>query len=264
MASTDNANDATPKKSRFARKPKAPKAPKDPSKPGRIAQFRQVFTQSRAQDPAIAWWMALAFLVVFGVFLLIGLLIGHPIYVGIMGVLFGLVAALFVMGRRAERAAYKSISGTPGATGAALGALRRGWFYEQEPVAAEAGRARSVKDMSGAAMVFRAVGKPGVVLIGEGPKGSSVKLLESERKRVARVTGPEVPVHVLRVGQGGDDTVEVNELAKSMRKLPDKLTKDEVDAVNKRLRALGSAKPPVPQGMDPRKARMDRKAMRGR
>ena len=39
----------------------------------------------------------------------------------------------------------------------------------------------------------------------------------------------------------------------------------EVDAVTKRLRALGAAKPPIPKGMDPRNApRMDRKALRGR
>ncbi|MDE9366451.1 DUF4191 domain-containing protein [Luteipulveratus sp. YIM 133132] len=257
MASSDSAKDATPKKSRFARKPK------DPSNPGRASQLKQVYASTKQQDPAIAWWMALAFLVVFGVFLLIGFAIGHPVYLGIIGLLFGLVAAMFIMGRRAERAAYKSIAGTPGATGAALNSLRRGWLVEQEPVAAEAGRARNVKDMSSAAMVFRAVGKPGVVLVGEGPKGSATKLLESERKRVARVAGPEVPVHTMRVGQG-DGTVAVNELTKSMRKLPDRLTKDEVSAVTKRLRALGTAKPPVPQGIDPRKARMDRKAMRGR
>ena len=257
MASSDSAKDATPKKSRFARKPK------DPSNPGRGSQLKQVFQTTKQQDPAIVWWLLLSFLVVFGIFLLIGLAIGHPVYLGIIGLLFGLVAAMFVLGRRAEKAAYASIAGQPGATGAALGSLRRGWLVEQEPVAAEAGRARNVKDMSSAAMVFRAVGKPGVVLVGEGPKGSAAKLLESERKRVARVAGPEVPVHTLRVGQG-EGTIAVNDLTKSMRKLPDKLTKDEVGAVTKRLRALGSAKPPVPQGIDPRKARMDRKSLRGK
>lgn len=262
--STDPASSkqsSAPKKSRFSRKPKDKKA-KDG--PGRVAQFTQVYKGAKAQDPAIGWWMLLAFVVVVGIFLLIGIAIGHPIYLTIIGVMIGVLAAMLIMGRRAERAAYRSIEGTPGATGAALGSLRRGgWRYEQEPVAAEAGRARNVKDMANAAMVFRAVGKPGVVLIGEGPKGSSAKLLESERRRIARVAGPEVPVHVLRVGKG-EGTVEINTLAKTMNKLPDKLTKAEIEAVTKRLRALGAAKPPIPPGMDPRKARMDRKATRGR
>ncbi|YAL84409.1 DUF4191 domain-containing protein [Dermacoccaceae bacterium W4C1] len=248
------------KKSRFGRKPKADK---DPSKPGRVSQFKQVYTNAKKYDPNIGLWMLLAFLVTFGVFLLLGFVIFGPIYMGILGFLFGLVAAMFVMGRRAEKAAYKQIAGTPGATGAALSGLRRGWYYDKEPVAAEAGRARGVKDIGQAAMVFRAVGRPGVVLIAEGPKGSATKLLNSESKRVTRVAGPEVPVHTLRVG-AGEGATPVDSLSKDMRKLPNTLTKAEVEAVNKRLRALGGAKPPVPPGMDPRNARMDRKALRGR
>ena len=42
------------------------------------------------------------------------------------------------------------------------------------------------------------------------------------------------------------------------------LTKQEVQAVDKRLAALGSAKMPIPKGIDPYRARPDRKAMRGR
>lgn len=254
----------TPEKtSRFRRKRKQ----KDPNNPGRGAQIKQVYRQAKLQDPNIGLWMLLAFLVVFGVFVLLGFLVGQPVYLGIIGVMLGLVAAMFMLGKRAERAAYKQISGTPGATGAVLSSLRRGWFYEQEPVAAEAGgRTRNIRDIGNAAMVFRAVGRPGVVLIAEGPKGAAIKLLNSESKKVTRVAGPEVPVHTLRVGQG-DDTVPVDALTKRMNKLEKKLTKPEVDAVTKRLRALGGAKPPIPQGMDPRNAKnakVDRKAMRGR
>jgi hypothetical protein len=42
------------------------------------------------------------------------------------------------------------------------------------------------------------------------------------------------------------------------------LTKDEVSVVNKRLKSIGGARPPLPKGVDPTKVRMDRKAMRGR
>jgi hypothetical protein len=42
------------------------------------------------------------------------------------------------------------------------------------------------------------------------------------------------------------------------------LTKEEVSAVNKRLKSLGGLRPPIPAGMDPQRARVDRKAMRGR
>ncbi|WP_018156235.1 DUF4191 domain-containing protein [Demetria terragena] len=256
--------DTPEKKSRFRRKPKAEKASKEP---GRLAQIKQVYQQTQAQDPNLTWILLLAFLVVFGVFLLIGFAIGHPVYLGLIGFMLGLIAVMFLLGRRAEKAAYGSIAGTPGASGAAMSSLRRGWMYEKEPVAADAGgRTRSVKDIGNAAMVFRAVGRPGVVLVGEGPKGAAVRLLKSESRKVNRVAGPEVPVHTLRVGTDGD-AVPVGELTKRMGKLDKKLTKAEVDAVTKRLRALGGAKPPIPQGMDPRNpksARMDRKALRGR
>ena len=42
------------------------------------------------------------------------------------------------------------------------------------------------------------------------------------------------------------------------------LTKEEASLVNKRLKSIGGVRPPVPKGVDPTKARMDRRAMRGR
>ena len=41
--------------------------------------------------------------------------------------LIGILAALIIFGRRAQRAAYGQIEGKPGAAAAALGMLRRGW-----------------------------------------------------------------------------------------------------------------------------------------
>ena len=46
--------------------------------------------------------------------------------------MLGLVAATFIFGRRAERAAYAQIEGQPGAAAAALGSLRSGWELEAE------------------------------------------------------------------------------------------------------------------------------------
>ncbi|TWP37044.1 DUF4191 domain-containing protein [Leekyejoonella antrihumi] len=247
---------------------KTKKSPKPPRQRGkfaeRIDQFKTLYQNARKQNPRVPWYLLGTFLVGLVVFIVIGLVWGHPIYFTILGVFFGALLALVVFGRLAERSAYASLEGQPGATSAAMGALRKGWRYEQEPVAADGGRARSMSEINQAAMVFRAVGKPGVVLIGEGPKGATTRLLNSESKRIARVAGPEVPVHTLRVGEG-EDTVRVAKLVKTMNKLDKKLTDAEVTAVTKRLRALGAAKPPIPKGYDPRNApRMDRKAMRGR
>lgn len=248
------------KKSRFSRKPK------DPNKQGRISQFTTLYKASVKQNPKIPVWMAVGFVGTFVVLLFVLNLIFHNyVYAGILAFMAAVLVTMIIFGRMAERAAYGALEGQAGSTSAALQALRKGWFYEQEPVAADAGRARKVQELSNAAMVFRAVGKPGVVLIGEGPSGGARKLLEAERKRVSRVAGPEVPIHVLRVGGSGEDSVKVADLTKTMNKFDKKLTDSEVAAVTKRLRALGATKPPVPKGIDPRNApRMDRKAMRGR
>lgn len=252
-------------KSKDSAKQKPAKRRKGGGKMGeRVEQFKTLYQNTRAQNPRVPLYLALAFLLGLVVLLAIGFAIGHPIYCGILGVMLGALLTLVVFGRLAERSAYASLEGQPGATSAAMGALKKGWRYEKEPVAADGGRARSLKEMAQASMVFRAIGKCGVVLVGEGPKGSTNKLLASERKKVARVAGPEVPIHVLRVGQG-EGSVPVSRLVKTMNKLDKKLTAAEVEAVTKRLRALGNAKPPIPKGFDPNNApRMDRKAMRGR
>jgi len=40
--------------------------------------------------------------------------------------------------------------------------------------------------------------------------------------------------------------------------------RDKLDLVNKRLKALGGLRAPLPPGVDPMRARMDRKALRGK
>ncbi len=230
-----------------------------PKKQGRLAQIRQVFTAARAVDPLIGWWMLLAFVAVMVVVVGLGFLFDFVIYSAILGLPLALLAATVILSRRAERAAYKSLEGKTGASGAALGSLRKGWYFTQEPVAADASRPN---DLANAAMVFRAVGRPGVVLIAEGPQGRAARLVDSERKKLGRIA-PGVPVTVLHAGDA-EGQVPVRKLSKRITRMKPVLTKQEVTAVNKRLKSLGGAKPPIPKGMDPLRARVDRKAMRGR
>ncbi|MBC9821073.1 DUF4191 domain-containing protein [Terrabacter sp. MAHUQ-38] len=228
-------------------------------KQGRLSQIREVYRVSRQADPLIGWYMLLSFLVVFGVLLVVGFLVKLPWILGAFGVLFGILAATIVMSRRAERAAYTQIEGQAGAAGAALTSIRRGWYTDREPVAADVARAG---DISSAAMVYRALGRPGVVLVGEGPTGRVQKLLAAEKKRVERVA-PGVPVTTLRVGSG-EDEVPLPKLASKVQRLKPQITKDEMAMVNKRLKALGGMRAPLPPGVDPMRARMDRKALRGK
>jgi hypothetical protein len=243
-------------------KSKAPKKPRFAQIGKTVRQLREVFTAAHSVDPMIGWWMALAGLGTLAVMGIIGLLVNMAVYFLVLGIPLAALAASIVLSSRAKRAAYKSIEGKPGAAGAALSSLRKGWYFEQQPVAAESGRAG---DMASTAMVFRATGRPGVVLVAEGPLARATKLAESERRKISRIAGSSVPVTVLRIGEGGGkDEVSIRKVTSKLQRMKPVLTKQEVAAVNKRLKAMGGMRPPLPAGVDPNRMRMDRKAMRGR
>ncbi|MGM7667504.1 DUF4191 domain-containing protein [Microbacterium sp. A93] len=222
-------------------------------KPGVFKQLREVFTMTRAHDPKVVLWMALAFVATLVVGLVVGLVLDNWITWLLIAIPFGLLAAVVIMNRMAEKAAFARIDGRPGAAGAALSTLRRGWIIPEQPVAV------SPKTQDA---VFRAVGRPGVVLVTEGPISRVRPLVEKERRNMQRFL-PNVPIQVLATGHG-DDQVELHDLSKTLKRMKKTLTKQEVQAVDKRLNSLGSTKMPIPKGIDPYRARPDRKAMRGR
>jgi F0F1-type ATP synthase assembly protein I len=237
-----------PKRGLFSRKPKAAKV----KKPSRLKQINEVFQMTRRQDPMVVWLMLLSFLGVVAVSFLVGFLLENWITGLIIGIPLGLLAATLILSRRAERAAFAQIENQPGASGAALGTLKRGWITEDQPVAVNP----RTQDA-----VFRAIGRPGVVLVSEGPSHRVRPLVDAERKRLARIL-PNVTVHVIESGRG-EGQVPLSQIAKKMNKLNKELTKIEVSAVSKRISSLGN-RLPIPKGIDPYKARPDRKAARGR
>lgn len=225
-------------------------------KPRKQRWYHQVwaaYQMTRKQDPNVTWLMAAVFVGILAVALIIGFLWGPWVYMLIVGLPFALLGAMFVLTRRAERAAYTQIEGQPGAARAALGTVRGGWTFDDDPVAIDP----RTQDF-----VFRGVGRPGVVLVSEGPAHRVGKLLESERRRVARVL-PNVPITLVQCGDG-EGQVPLTKVARSVQKLKPKLTKPETAEVSKRLRALGGARLPIPKGVDPMRARPDRKGLRGR
>jgi len=234
-------------------------------KPGRFAEIRQGYRAIKQLDGKIGWFMLLAALVTFAVIVGIGFLLGGlwRWYLVLIAIPAALLAATFVMNRRGNKAMYGVLEGQAGAAGAALQSMgRRGWYASTEPVAVDVNRASKPGDMSSAAMVFRALGRPGVVLLGEGPKQRVLKLLKAEEKKTNRVA-PGVPVHLWVVGDG-EGEVKVSKISSKLTRMRPVLTKDEASVVNKRLKSLGGLRTGVPAGMDPTRARVDRKATRGK
>lgn len=238
----------TPKRGLFSRKPKRAKV----KKPSRLKQIGEVFQMTRQHDPMVQWLMLLAFLGVVAVSFIVGFLLDNWITGLIIGIPLGVLAATLILSRRAERAAFARIENQPGASGAAMGTLKRGWIVEEQPVAVNP----RTQDA-----VFRAIGRPGVVLVSEGPSSRVKPLLDAERKRLGRIL-PNVTIHVIESGRG-EGQVPISQVAKKMTKMKSELTKLEVSTVSKRISSLGS-RLPIPKGIDPYKARPDRKAARGR
>lgn len=183
----------------------------------------------------------------------IGFAAGHPIYAGILGLLLGLMGATYFLTWRVRVISYARLDGQPGAAVAVLDQIKRGWNIEQEPVAFNP-RAQE--------FVFRMTGRPGIVLISEGGSASVTRMLKEEERKAARVA-PNVPIHLIQVGHGPGQ-VELSKLERAVRRLPKKLTAAEVAAVAKRLRSMGGLRAPVPKGIDPMRARPNRRAVRGR
>jgi hypothetical protein len=212
-----------------------------------------VFNMTRRYDKLAIWWFLLAFLgpvlagLVLAVLLSPDQVLGFVLYI-IAGVLGGVLVFLIVLGRRAEKAAYSQIAGQPGAVGAVLkSSLRRGWTASEMPV--------SVSPKTQDA-VYRAVGRGGVALIGEGPRSRTQRMLEDERKVVTRIL-PNVPVSFLYVGPDAD-SVPLYKLASKLRTLKPALRKPEILAVSNRLNSLGKNGLPIPKGVDPYKVRAPR------
>jgi hypothetical protein len=219
---------------------KNPESPDKPKKPSRTAQIRQAYSMTRKSDSRVGWVTLAVFLGVLVVMLAIGFLLGHPVYVGIVGVMFAVLGATIVFGRRAEKAAFSQVEGQPGAAAAALNMLRKGWTVTP-----------GVAVTRNQDLVHRAVGRPGVVLIAEGGGPSRLgNLLAQEKKKVARFV-PDVPIYDVQAGND-EGQVPLRKLNKHLMKLPRNLKNDQVSEVNRRLKALGSMSLPIPKGPMPR------------
>jgi hypothetical protein len=229
-------------------------AAKSAKEPGRLKQMYRVFQMTRRNDSTAIWWMLLGFVGPVAVALVAGYLLSResPLSFGlwvVTGILGGILVFMIVLGRRAEKAAYAQIEGQPGAVGAVLkSSLRRGWTASEMPVAV------SPKTQDA---VYRAVGVGGIVLIGEGPRTRTQKMLDDQRRLVARLV-PNVPINFLQVGPDAE-SVPLHKLAGRLSKFKRKLSKAEIFTINNRLSSMGTTKLPIPKGVDPMKARAQRR-----
>ena len=250
------------KKREMARKSTAAQgseaAPKKKT-PGRIAQMREVFRVTRQVDRTLVPWMLGVLLASVLLFMLLTWLLLDSLWYGVfVGLAFGILAALLVLARKAERAAFSRIAGQKGAALAAMQSIRRGWYVEDEPAGV---------DPRSQTMIYRAYGRKGIVLVADDDSRPSMRLLERETKELRRVLPHDnVPMHQIIVGDG-EGEVPLHRLPSYMTRMKNVLTKAEAAEVSRRLSAMArrrSLRNQMPKGVDPMRARPNRKAMRGR
>ena len=230
----------------------------DPESTSRLKQLRETYRMTKKSDPRIGLWILLAFLVAGAAgFLIFLVLPGEGVLEWVLaslgGLMFGLLAALIVFGRRAQKAAYTQMDGQPGAAAAALRMLKRGW--KTDPMVAF----NKQQDV-----VHRVVGPPGIVLIGEGNPNRLRQLLTNERRRHERVAS-ETPIHEVVCGNG-DGQVPLPSLVRHVTKLGRAVKPAEMTDILNRLKALDAQRSniPLPKGPIPTSMKGLRGNMRGR
>jgi len=231
----------------------APEMPK-----GRLRQMIQAYRITKQAEPSLPFRLLAWFLVVGGVGAMLQMvLFGRGAFAVsgaiVFGLLSGLLAVLIVLGRRAEHAAYAQIEGQPGAAAGALQMLRRGWDLKP-----------GVAFTRNQDLVHRVIGRPGIVLVGEGNPSRVRQLLAGEKKKHQRIAGDEVPVHEIVVGHG-DGEVPLTKLVRHVQKMKKQIPPGTQTSLMQKVKALDAMRPaaPMPRGPMPTSAKGARRQMRG-
>jgi hypothetical protein len=215
----------------------APGTADAPPKANRFKQLAQAYRFTKEHDPHLPWVLLGVFAAPVVVFVLIGLLTGLYL-LDILGVLAGLLATMTILSRRVQKATFTSVAGQPGVAAAVVDQMRGDWRVTP---AVQVNRDQD--------LVHRVLGRPGVVLLAEG-RGSR-QLVAAETRRLRKVVG-DTAIHTFVIGDGEEET-PLSKVQIRLMRLPRTLRPAEVDALDKRLKALpaGGQALPLPKGPVP-------------
>ncbi len=195
----------------------------------RRGQLWEAFKIQRQEDKRLLPYMIGAFV------LIVGASVGVAVWArGLtmitlipFGVVLGLLAMFIIFSRRAQKSIYRKAEGQTGAAAWVLDNLRGKWRVT--PGVAATGHFDAV---------HRVLGRPGVILVGEGSAARVKPLLAQEKKRTARLIG-ETPIYDIVVGNG-EGEVPLGKLERHLTRLPNNITVKQMDSLESRLAALGS------------------------
>jgi hypothetical protein len=207
---------------------------------GRLKQIRMVAGLVHKSNPRAIFIILGSGLGTLAVLVVVGLLTHLLALLIPLGVLLGVLVTVVLFGRFAQAAQYKAIEGQPGAAAAVLENMRGNWTVTP---AVAANRNMDV--------VHRTVGRPGVILVGEGAPKGLASLLAAGKKKVARVAY-EVPIFEFQIGDG-EGQIPISKLQRKIMRLPRNLKPTAISDINHRLKAmqptLQMPKGPIPRNI---------------
>jgi hypothetical protein len=213
----------------------------------RRAQLWQAFQMQRKEDKKLLPYMVGGFLAALLASVAVGLLIGGftTWLMVVLGIVLGVLVAFIIFGRRAQKNVYSKAEGQAGAAGWALDNMRGKWRVKQ-----------TVAGNTHFDVVHRVIGRPGVILVGEGDAARVKPLLAQEKKRTARLIG-DVPIYDIVVGNE-EGEVPLSKLERHLTKLPVNISVEKMDSLESRLTALGTKLGPagLPKGPLPPQAKV--------
>jgi hypothetical protein len=213
----------------------------------RLKQIGQVFSFTAKQDKWFIPLLIAAVLIPLALTALTILLGFGWVWVPI-GVMLAVLAALIVLNLRSNAAMMNAAEGQPGAAASIMENMRGDWRVRPA--------ASSTTQFD---MVHIVIGRPGVILLGEGQPQRVRTLMGQEKRRLSKVIG-NAPLYDYMIGTG-DGELSVRKLRTTMMKLPRNLTGKDVNALDKRLAAL-MARPQMPKGAIPKNMRPSKGAFR--
>ena len=213
----------------------------------RLKQIGQVFSFTAKQDKWFVPLLCAAVLIPLALDVL-GILLGLPLVWIPVGVMVALLGAVIVLNLRSNTAMMNAAEGQPGAAASLVENMRGDWRVRPA--------ASSTTQFD---MVHVVIGRPGVILLGEGQPQRVRGLLGQEKKRLSKVIGNAPLLDFVLGNEEGQ--LPIRKLRTTLMRLPRNLTGKDVNALDTRLGAL-MARPQMPKGAIPKNMRPSKGAFR--
>jgi hypothetical protein len=218
----------------------------------RLRQIGMVFSFTAKRDKLFVPLVLLATVVPIGL-TVVAVVLGWGLLWIPLGILVTLLAVLIVLNLRSNKAMMAEAEKQPGSSAQIVETMRGDWRVTP-----------AVSSTTQFDMVHLIIGRPGVILLGEGNPQRVRALIGQERRRLAKVIG-SADLRDFMIGNG-EGELPLAKLRSTLTRLPRTLSGKEVNALDKRLKAL-TARPQMPKGAIPKNMRPPKgafRAMRGR